>query len=187
MSNSDTLRYVPRLKSVYLEERDAFMKKIGVKNIMEVPKLSKVVVTMGERNISSDKKVLEDVFEDLYIITGQKPVVTRAKKSIAGFKLRQGMPMGCKVTLRSNMMYEFLDKLINIALPSVRDFRGLRKSQCDGSSCLSLGLKEHVVFPEVDFDKVDKVRGMNIVIVTTSKTAENTCALLDLLGMPFFA
>ena len=152
---------------------------------MQVPKVEKVVINMGVGEAVQNPKVLDGAVEDLTLISGQKPVVTRAKKSIAGFKLREGMPIGCKVTLRGDRMYDFLDKLINIALPRVRDFRGVSPKSFDGRGNYTLGLKEQLIFPEIDYDKVDKVRGMDVVIVTTAETDEEARELLQALGMPF--
>ena len=152
---------------------------------MQVPHLEKVVVNVGVGDATQNSKLLDDAVRDLTIITGQKPVVTKAKKSIASFKLREGQSIGCKVTLRGNRMYEFLDKLFTISLPRVRDFRGVSKNSFDGKGNYTLGIKEQLIFPEIDFDKVSKIRGMDIVIVTTAKTDEEGRALLSLLGMPF--
>ena len=175
-----------RLKDLYNEQIvDAMTKKFGYKNVMEVPKLSKIVINMGVGEAKENKKVLESAVADLEKIAGQKAVVTRAKKSVANFKLREGMPIGCKVTLRGERMYEFLDKLVNISLPRVRDFRGVSNNSFDGRGNYTLGVKEQLIFPEIDFDKVNKLRGMDIVFVTTAKTDEEGHELLAQLGMPF--
>lgn len=161
------------------------IEKFGYKNIMEVPKLVKIVLNMGLGEAVQTPKVAETAAEDLTRISGQRAVVTRAKKSIATFKLRQGMPIGCRVTLRQDRMYDFFSKLVHIALPRVRDFRGLSNKMFDGRGNFSMGLKEHIIFTEIDYDKVDKIRGLNISIATTAKTDEEARFLLDLLGMPF--
>ncbi|MCM8710786.1 50S ribosomal protein L5 [Clostridium sp. SYSU_GA19001] len=177
---------VPRLQERYEKEVvPALMEKFGYKNIMEVPKLEKIVVNMGVGEAKDNAKVLESAMADLQLITGQKPILTRAKKSIANFKIRQNMPIGCKVTLRKNRMYEFADKLMNVALPRVRDFRGVSDKSFDGRGNYSLGVKEQLIFPEVEYDKIDKVRGMDIIFVTTAKTDEEARELLRFLGMPF--
>ena len=163
----------------------ALMKKFNYKSVMEVPKLEKIVLNVGLGDIRENPKALENTINDLSIITGQKPVVTKAKKSIAGFRLREGMPIGAKVTLRGERMYEFLDKLISIALPRVRDFRGVSKKAFDGRGNYTLGVKEQLIFPEIDYDKVSKVRGMDIVIVTTANSDEEARELLTQFGMPF--
>ncbi|MGG3737171.1 50S ribosomal protein L5 [Aeribacillus pallidus] len=175
-----------RLKEKYLKEiTSALMSKFNYKSVMEVPKIEKIVVNMGVGDAVQNAKALDMAVEELSLITGQKPVVTRAKKSIAGFRLREGMPIGAKVTLRGERMYEFLDKLISVSLPRVRDFRGVSKKSFDGRGNYTLGIKEQLIFPEIDYDKVSKVRGMDIVIVTTAKTDEEARELLTLLGMPF--
>ena len=163
----------------------ALMKKFNYKSIMEVPKLEKIVLNVGLGDIRENPKALENTMNDLSIITGQKPVVTKAKKSIAAFKIREGVNMGCKVTLRSTKMYEFAYKLFNVALPRVRDFRGVSKDSFDGRGNYSMGIKEQLIFPEIEYDKVDKLRGMDIIFVTTAKTDEEARELLTLLGMPF--
>jgi large subunit ribosomal protein L5 len=179
-------KYVPRLKKKYQEEVvPALMKKFGYKNIMEVPKIEKIVVNMGVGEAVQNIKALENAMNDLALITGQKPSVRRAKRSEAGFKLRKGMPIGAKVTLRRDRMWDFLDRLISIALPRVRDFKGLSPKSFDGRGNYNFGLEEQTVFPEIDYDKVDKIRGMNITIVTTAETDEEAKALLELLGFPF--
>ena len=160
-----------RLKTLYKDEIvDAMIKKFGYKNIMEVPKLDKIVVNIGVGEAKENAKVLESAVRDLEIITGQKPIVTKAKKSIANFKIREGMSIGCKVTLRGEKMYDFLDRLVNLALPRVRDFRGVNPNSFDGRGNYSLGIKEQLIFPEIEYDKVDKVRGMDVICVTTAKT-----------------
>lgn len=175
-----------RLKDLYFNEIvPAMEKKFGYKNIMEVPKLEKIVINMGVGEAKDNPKVLESATKDLETITGQKPVVTKAKKSIANFKIRQGMSIGCKVTLRGDRMYEFTDRLINLALPRVRDFRGVSPDSFDGRGNYALGIKEQLIFPEIDYDKVDKVRGMDIIFVTTAKTDEEARELLSGFGMPF--
>ncbi|SCN24085.1 50S ribosomal protein L5 [Clostridium sp. N3C] len=175
-----------RLQEKYINEVvPALVEKFGYKNIMEVPRLEKIVVNMGVGEAKDNPKVLESAVNDLQIITGQKPVVTRAKKSIANFKIRENMPIGCKVTLRKQKMYEFADKLMNVALPRVRDFRGVSDKAFDGRGNYSLGVKEQLIFPEIEYDKIDKVRGMDIIFVTTAKTDEEARELLRFLGMPF--
>ncbi|MDO5155814.1 MAG: 50S ribosomal protein L5 [Eubacteriales bacterium] len=175
-----------RLKEQYNSEiKDAMVKKFGYKNVMEIPKLEKIVINMGVGEAKENHKLLDTAVADLEIITGQKAVVTRAKKSIANFKLREGMPIGCKVTLRGERMYEFADRLINLSLPRVRDFRGINPNAFDGRGNYALGIKEQLIFPEIEYDKVDKVRGMDIIFVTTAKTDEEARELLTLFGMPF--
>ena len=175
-----------RLKEIYRSEIvDAMIKKFGYKNIMEVPKLDKIVVNMGVGEAKENAKILESAARDLEIITGQKPILTKAKKSIANFKIREGMPIGCKVTLRGEKMYDFLDRLINLALPRVRDFRGVNPNAFDGRGNYSLGIREQLIFPEIEYDKVDKVRGMDVIFVTTAKTDEEARELLRLFNMPF--
>lgn len=175
-----------RLKDKYVEQVvPALIEKFQYKNVNEVPKLNKIVVNMGVGEAKDNAKILDAAMEDLSTITGQKPIVTRAKKSIANFKLREGMPIGTKVTLRGSRMYEFADKVISIALPRVRDFRGISPKSFDGRGNYAFGVKEQLIFPEIDFDKVDKVRGMDIIFVTTAKTDEEARELLSLLGMPF--
>lgn len=161
------------------------MERFGYRNVMEVPRLTKVVINMGVGEAVQDPKQLDAAVADLTAISGQKPVVTRAKKSIAAFKIRKGMPIGCKVTLRGDRMYHFLDKLINIALPRIRDFRGVSPDSFDGRGNYSLGVREQLIFPEIRYDKVDRIRGMDITIGTTAKTDEEAAELLRLLGMPF--
>ena len=175
-----------RLKEQYQNEIvDALTKKFGYKNIMEVPKLDKVVVNMGVGEAKENAKILDAAMKDMETITGQKAVPTRAKNSIANFKLREGMPIGCKVTLRGEKMYEFVDRLINLALPRVRDFRGVNPNAFDGRGNYALGIKEQLIFPEIEYDKVDKVRGMDIIFVTTAKTDEEARELLTQFNMPF--
>ncbi len=158
---------------------------LGCKNVMEVPKLSKIVLNMGLGEAVQNPKIIDSAANELTLIAGQKAVVTKAKKAIAGFKLRQGMPIGCRVTLRSDKMYDFLSKLVHIALPRVRDFRGVSPKGFDGSGNYSLGIKEQIIFPEIDYDKIDKIKGLNITINTTAKTDDEGRALLKILGMPF--
>jgi large subunit ribosomal protein L5 len=175
-----------RLKETYTKEIvPALQSKFGYKSVMQVPKVEKIVINMGVGEAVQNSKVLDNAVEDLTAIAGQKPVITRAKKSIAGFKLREGMPIGAKVTLRGERMYHFLDKLINISLPRVRDFRGISPKAFDGRGNYTLGIKEQLIFPEISYDKVDKVRGMDVVIVTTANTDEEAFALLSEMGMPF--
>ena len=175
-----------RLKEMYQNEIvDAMIKKFGYKNIMEVPKLDKVVINMGVGEAKDNHKVLESAIADLEKITGQKAVVTKAKKSVANFKIREGMAIGCKVTLRGEKMYEFVDRLINLALPRVRDFRGVNPNAFDGRGNYALGIKEQLIFPEIEYDKIDRVRGMDIIFVTTAKTDEEARELLGQFGMPY--
>jgi large subunit ribosomal protein L5 len=175
-----------RLKEKYLQEvTAAMMQKFNYNNVMEVPKLEKVIVNIGMGEAVQNPKVLDGAISDLKMVTGQKPVITRAKKSIAAFKLRAGMPIGTKVTLRSSKMYEFVDKMFNVVLPRVRDFRGISPKSFDGRGNYTLGLKEQIIFPEIEYDKVDTIRGMDIVFVTTAKTDEEAKELLGLMGMPF--
>ena len=175
-----------RLKEQYQNEIvDAMIKKFGYKNIMEVPKLDKVVINMGVGEAKDNAKVLESAVADMGKIAGQKAVVTRAKNSVANFKIREGMPIGCKVTLRGEKMYEFVDRLINLALPRVRDFRGVNPNAFDGRGNYALGIKEQLIFPEIEYDKIDKVRGMDVIFVTTAKTDEEARELLTQFNMPF--
>ena len=175
-----------RLKETYQSEiMDAMTKKFGYKNIMEVPKLEKVVINMGVGEAKENAKVLDSAAADLEKIAGQKPVITRAKKSVANFKLREGMAIGCKVTLRGERMYEFVDRLINLALPRVRDFRGVNPNAFDGRGNYALGIKEQLIFPEIEYDKIDKVRGMDVIFVTTANTDEEARELLTQFNMPF--
>lgn len=175
-----------RLKEKYVNEIvNNLMKKFDYKNKMQVPKVEKIVVNMGIGEAKDNVKVLESAVNDLQIICAQKPVICRAKKSISNFKLRENMPIGCKVTLRKNRMYDFIDKLLNVALPRVRDFRGVSGKSFDGKGNFTLGLKEHLIFPEIEYDKIDKVRGLEIIFVTTANTDEEARELLRFLGMPF--
>ena len=175
-----------RLKDQYQNEIvDAMIKKFGYKNIMEVPKLDKVVINMGVGEAKDNAKLLESAIADMEKIAGQKAVVTRAKNSVANFKIREGMPIGCKVTLRGENMYEYVDRLINLALPRVRDFRGVNPNAFDGRGNYALGIKEQLIFPEIEYDKVDKVRGMDVIFVTTAKTDEEARELLTQFNMPF--
>ena len=175
-----------RLKEQYQNEIvDAMIKKFGYKNIMEVPKLDKVVINMGVGEAKDNAKLLDSAIADLEKITGQKAVVCRARKSVANFKIREGMPIGCKVTLRGEKMYEFVDRLVNLALPRVRDFRGVNPNAFDGRGNYALGIKEQLIFPEIEYDKVDKVRGMDIIFVTTANTDEEARELLTQFNMPF--
>lgn len=179
-------KYTPRYQTKYDKEvRDALKSELGLENVMEIPRLQKVVVNMGLGDAVQNNKIIEAAVKELGAITGQKPVVTRARKSIAGFKLRQGMPIGCMVTLRSDRMWEFVDRLISFALPSTRDFKGVSTKAFDGRGNYTLGIKEQIIFPEIDYDKIDKVKGMNITFVTTAKNDEQGRALLRHLGMPF--
>ncbi|NLL93609.1 MAG: 50S ribosomal protein L5 [Clostridiales bacterium] len=175
-----------RLKDTYKNEIvDAMMKKFGYTNVMQVPKLDKIVINMGVGEAKDNAKVLDAAVKDLETIAGQKAVLTRAKKSVANFKLREGLAIGCKVTLRGEKMYEFLDRLVNLSLPRVRDFRGVNPNSFDGRGNYALGIKEQIIFPEIEYDKVDKVRGMDIIFVTTAKTDEEARELLTLFNMPF--
>lgn len=175
-----------RLQETYTNEVfQALMEKFSYKNPMEVPRLEKVTINMGLGEAKDNAKIMETAVQELAVITGQKPVVTKAKKSIANFKVRQGMPVGAKVTLRGENMYNFVDKFFNIALPRVRDFKGVSKNSFDGRGNYSLGIKEQLIFPEINYDQVDKIKGMNIVFTTTAGTDEEAAALLQLLGMPF--
>ncbi|WP_261797253.1 50S ribosomal protein L5 [Candidatus Stoquefichus massiliensis] len=175
-----------RLKERYENEiSKSLMTKFNYSSVMQVPAMEKIVINIGVGDAVSNSKLLDEAVEELTLITGQKPVITKAKKSIAGFKLREGMPIGCKVTLRGERMYEFLDKLVSISLPRVRDFRGVPKNSFDGRGNYTLGVKEQLIFPEINFDKVNKLRGMDIVFVTTAKTDEESRELLAQLGMPF--
>lgn len=175
-----------RLKDLYKDEIvDAMIKKFGYKNIMEVPKLDKIVINMGVGEAKENAKVLDSAVKDLETITGQKVVLTRAKNSVANFKIREDMPIGCKTTLRGEKMYDFMDRLVNLALPRVRDFRGVSADSFDGRGNYALGVKEQLIFPEIEYDKVEKVRGMDVIVVTTAKTDEEARELLRLFGMPF--
>ena len=177
---------MPRLKELYREQvQPSLQKELGYQNVMQVPRLEKIVVNIGMGEALQNAKALDAAVEDVMIITGQRPIVTRARKSIASFKLREGNPIGVKVTLRGNRMWDFLDRLCNVALPRQRDFRGISPDSFDGRGNYSLGLREQLVFPEIDYDKIDKIRGMEITIVTTAQTDEGGFHLLRLLGMPF--
>ena len=176
----------PNLKAKYNAEiAPALMQKFGYKSVMQIPRIEKIVVNVGCGEARDNAKVLESVVADLATITGQKPIITKAKKSVANFKLREGMPIGAKVTLRQDKMWEFMDRLFNVALPRVRDFRGINPNAFDGRGNYALGLKEQLIFPEIEYDKIDKIRGMDIVICTTAKTDEEAKELLKLLGAPF--
>lgn len=175
-----------RLKELYNNEiKDALKAKFGYKNVMEIPKVEKIVINMGVGEAKENVKILDAAMSDLQQITGQKPVVTKARNSVANFKIREGMPIGCKVTLRGERMYEFMDRLINLALPRVRDFRGVNPNAFDGRGNYALGIKEQLIFPEIEYDKVDKVRGMDIIFVTTAKSDEEARELLKAFNMPF--
>ncbi len=174
------------LKETYKKEVvPELMKKFNYKSVMQAPKLEKIVINMGVSDVRENAKALENAVRDLEIITGQKPVTTRAKKSIAGFKIREGMEIGCKVTLRNQKMYDFFERLVSAALPRVRDFKGLSPNSFDGRGNYSMGVKEQLIFPEIEYDKIDKIRGMDIIFVTTANTDEEAKELLKLLGMPF--
>src|SRR5690242_15493944 len=178
--------YKPRMRGIYDDKIvKAMTDKFGYKNVYEVPKIEKIVLNMGVGEATQDKKKVEQAAQEMERIAGQKPVVTKAKKSIAQFKLREGMPIGCKVTLRRERMYEFLDRLITIAMPRIRDFRGLNPKSFDGRGNYAMGLKEQLVFPEINYDQIDKVRGMDIIVTTTAKTDEEARELLRLFGFPF--
>ena len=175
-----------RLKKYYTQEVvPALIKEWGYKNLMQVPKLQKIVVNMGVGEAIQNAKILDKAAEELALITGQKPIITKARRSIATFKLRQGMPIGCCVTLRKDMMYEFFDRLVNASIPRIRDFRGIQPNAFDGRGNFAMGLQEQIIFPEIDYDKVDKARGMNIVIVTSAKTDAEARSLLKYMGVPF--
>jgi len=177
---------VSRLKDLYYSEIvDALTKKFGYKNVMQVPKLEKIVINMGVGEAKENAKLLEAAVSDMETIAGQKAVLTKAKNSVANFKIREGMPIGCKVTLRGEKMYEFLDRLVNLALPRVRDFRGVNPNSFDGRGNYALGIKEQYIFPEIEYDKIDKTRGMDVIFVTTAKTDEEGRELLKLFNMPF--
>ncbi len=178
--------YTPRMRQRYDETIvKAMTEKFGYKNALEVPRLEKITLNMGVGEASQDKKKVQTAAEEMALIAGQKPVITKAKKSIAQFKLREGMPIGCKVTLRRERMYEFLDRLVTIAMPRIRDFRGLNPKSFDGRGNYAMGLKEHIVFPEISYDRIEKVRGMDIIVTTTAKTDEEARELLRLFGFPF--
>jgi large subunit ribosomal protein L5 len=175
-----------RLKARYNDELKAKLKEeLGIKNVMEIPRITKITLNMGVGAAATDKKLLEGAVADMQLIAGQKPVVTLARKSIAGFKIRDGWPIGCKVTLRGDQMYEFLDRLISIAIPRIRDFRGFSSKSFDGRGNYSMGLKEQIMFPEIDFDKIDRIRGMDITITTTARTDDEGRALMRAFGFPF--
>ena len=175
-----------RLREIYENEIvEAMNKKFGYKNTMQVPKMEKIVINMGVGEAKDNAKVMESAVKDLETITGQKAVITKAKNSVASFKIREGMPIGCKVTLRGERMYEFMDRLINLALPRVRDFRGVNPNAFDGRGNYALGIKEQLIFPEIEYDKIDKVRGMDVIFVTTAHTDEEARELLTLFNMPF--
>ena len=178
--------YTPRMKQRYDEQIvKAMTEKFGYKNALEVPKLEKVTLNMGVGEASQDKKKVQTAAEEMALIAGQKPVITKAKKSIAQFKLREGMPIGCKVTLRRERMYEFMDRLVTVAMPRIRDFRGLNPKSFDGRGNYAMGLKEQIIFPEISYDQIDKVRGMDIIVTTTAKTDDEARELLRLFGFPF--
>jgi large subunit ribosomal protein L5 len=179
-------KYIPRMRSKYDSEIvKAMTEKFGYKNVMEVPRIEKIVLNMGVGEATQDKKKVEQAAQEMELIAGQKPVVTKAKKSIAQFKLREGMPIGAKVTLRRERMYEFLDRLITIAMPRIRDFRGVNPKSFDGRGNYAMGLKEQIVFPEINYDRIDKVRGMDVIVTTTAKTDDEARELLRLFGFPF--
>ncbi len=179
-------KYTPRLRKTYDEViAKAMTEKFGYKNALEIPRLEKITLNMGVGEASQDKKKVQTAAEEMQLIAGQKPVITKAKKSIAQFKLREGMPIGCKVTLRRERMYEFLDRLITIAMPRIRDFRGLNPKSFDGNGNYAMGLKEQLVFPEISYDQIEKVRGMDIIVTTTAKTDDEARELLRLFGFPF--
>lgn len=165
--------------------KDAMMKKFGYTSVMQVPKIEKIVINMGVGEAKENSKIMEFAVKDMTAIAGQKPIITKAKKSVAVFKVREGMNIGCKVTLRGKRMYEFLDRLVNLALPRVRDFRGVNQNAFDGRGNYALGIKEQIIFPEIEYDKIDKIRGMDIIVVTTANTDEEARELLTLFGMPF--
>ena len=179
-------KYVPRLRKKYDDSiAQAMTEKFGYKNHMEVPKIEKITINMGVGEGSQDKKKVQTAADEMALISGQKPVITKAKKSIAQFKLREGMPIGCKVTLRRERMYEFLDRLITVAMPRIRDFRGLNPKSFDGRGNYAMGLKEQIIFPEISYDQIEKVRGMDIIVTTTAKTDDEARELLRLFGFPF--
>jgi large subunit ribosomal protein L5 len=179
-------KYVPRMRTRYDEViAKAMTEKFGYKNVMEVPRIEKIVLNMGVGEATQDKKKVEQAAQEMELIAGQKPVVTKAKKSIAQFKLREGMPIGAKVTLRRERMYEFLDRLVTIAMPRIRDFRGLNPKSFDGRGNYAMGIREQLVFPEINYDRIDKVRGMDVIVTTTAKTDEEARELLRLFGFPF--
>ena len=178
--------YTPRMRKLYDDQIvKAMTEKFGYKNAMEVPKIEKITLNMGVGDAVQDKKKVETAASEMELIAGQKPVITKAKKSIAGFKLREGMPIGCKVTLRRERMYEFLDRLITIAMPRIRDFRGVSPKSFDGRGNYALGLKEQIIFPEINYDRIDQVRGMDVIVTTSARTDEEARELLKLFGFPF--
>ena len=178
--------YTPRMKSLYNDQiRNALKEKFEYKNVMQIPRLEKVVINMGIGKATDDRKKVENAFNDLQLIAGQRPVVTKARNSIAGFKLRENMAIGCKVTLRKSRMYEFLDRLVTIALPRVKDFRGLNPKSFDGNGNYAMGIKEHIVFPEIDYDKVDEILGMDVIVCTTTRNDEEARELLRQFNFPF--
>ena len=186
MAKADTSGYTPRLRKMYDDSiAKAMTEKFGYKNALEIPRIEKIVINMGVGEATQDKKKVEQAASEMELIAGQKPVITKAKKSIAQFKLREGMPIGVKVTLRRERMYEFLDRFITIALPRVRDFRGLNPKSFDGRGNYACGLKEQLIFPEISYDKVDKIRGMDVIVTTTAKTDDEARELLRLFGFPF--
>lgn len=187
MAESETgASYTPRMQALYAEKiRAAMTERFGYTNVMQVPKIDKIVINMGVGEATQDKKKVEAAAAEMALIAGQKPVICKAKKSVATFKLREGMPIGCKVTLRRERMYEFLDRLITIALPRVRDFRGLNPKSFDGRGNYAMGLKEQIIFPEINYDRIDSVRGMDVIVTTTAKTDDEARALLALFGFPF--
>jgi len=185
VKNSGVLKMTRLLETYQKDLKPALAKEFNYTSPMEVPRLDKIVLNMGLGEAIQNIKVLDAAMEELALIAGQRPVVTRARKSIASFKLREGMPIGCMVTLRRGRMYDFFDKLVNVALPRVRDFRGLSDKSFDGRGNYTLGIKEHIIFPEIDYDKIDKIKGLNITIVTTARTDEEGKALLKMMGMPF--
>ncbi|APW71548.1 MULTISPECIES: 50S ribosomal protein L5 [Sphingopyxis] len=179
-------KYTPRMKSLYDDNIvKAMIDKFGYKNAMEVPKIEKITLNMGVGDAVQDKKKVDTAASEMELIAGQKPVITKAKKSIAGFKLREGMPIGCKVTLRRERMYEFLDRLITIAMPRIRDFRGVSAKSFDGRGNYAMGLKEQIIFPEINYDRIDSVRGMDVIVTTTARTDDEARELLRLFGFPF--
>ena len=179
-------KYTPRMKSLYDDNiGKAMIDKFGYKNAMEVPKIEKITLNMGVGDAVQDKKKVDTAASEMELIAGQKPVITKAKKSIAGFKLREGMPIGCKVTLRRERMYEFLDRLITIAMPRIRDFRGVSAKSFDGRGNYAMGLKEQIIFPEINYDRIDSVRGMDVIVTTTARTDDEARELLRLFGFPF--
>jgi large subunit ribosomal protein L5 len=179
-------QYIPRLRTKFdAEIAKAMTEKFGYKNVMEIPKIEKITLNMGVGEASQDKKKVQTAAAEMELIAGQKPVITKARKSIAQFKLREGMPIGCKVTLRRERMYEFLDRLVTVAMPRIRDFRGLNPKSFDGRGNYAMGLKEQIIFPEISYDRIDKVRGMDIIVTTTAKTDDEARELLRLFGFPF--